>query len=300
MSAPASPRFGTLLVAVAAFFWASNASASKHLFTTGISPLDLVQVRLTLCALGMGGYIRLTDPEKFRIRKADLPLLLFIGILGMAGAQVFYLVAISRFQVAAAILLQYQAPALIAIWQIGFAGRRLSWRVFLAMAMAIFGCALVLDLFGMDLGGLDTLGVAAGLGSAVSFAIYSIAGEKAMGRYAPATVVFYAMLVAALLLQVLRPPMSGFLALRNPADWFWALYISLPGTTLPFFLYLIGVRHAGPTPACITGTLEPVFAAILCFVFLHEALNLVQITGMWLVIAAVILLQLPEPRRNRS
>ncbi|WP_179953328.1 EamA family transporter [Desulfobotulus mexicanus] len=291
---------GFTAVITAALLWAASGSFAKYLFNAGLSPFDLVQIRLTVAVFCIAVFLLFRSPEKMLIPIKKLPQYLFLGVFGMAAMQATYLLAISRIQVAAAILLQYLAPVLIVIWQVLFQQKHPSSRVIMALCAAVAGSALVLDLASMNFKAMSGIGILAGLGAALTFAIYSLAGEARMKEEGPETVVFYAMLIAAILWNILRPPFSGFTALGNDIPtWALALAIGCFGTALPFFLYLYGVRIIGASPASITGTLEPVFAGILCFFLLAEIFNTLQLSGAILVITAVILLQLPD-KRNLS
>lgn len=300
MRQQATNPIGFFSVICAAFLWASSGSFAKHLFQKGVSPFALVQIRLTVAAITIGLFLLLLAPRLLRIRKRDLPYFLGLGIFAMAGAQFTYLFAISRIQVAAAILLQYLAPVLIAAWEVLFCGRRLSARTGMALFSAMAGCAFVLNLMQMQLSAMDPLGILAGLGAAVTFATYSVAGASGVRTYGPATVVCYAMLFGAITWNLVLPPLSGFAALPDGISWTIALGIGVFGTALPFGLYLMGVQQVGAAPASITGTLEPVFAGILCYFLLGEILTPTQITGVFLVIFAVILLQIPETKTAKA
>lgn len=290
-----SPAPGFLAVILAALLWAASGSFAKYLFNAGLSPFDLVQIRLTLATGCIAALIALRSPQKLRISTQSLPHFFFLGICGMAAMQATYLLAISRIQVAAAILLQYMAPAMIALWQMGFQGRNLSARTLMALCAATTGCALVLDLPSLHFQSMDLTGILAGLAAALTFALYSLAGEARMREYAPETVVLYAMGIAAILWHILLPPFSGFMALGGKGEtWGIAIAIGSLGTALPFFLYLYGIERIGASPASITGTLEPVFAGILCFFLLSEKLSPMQMGGAVLVMGAIALLQLPQ------
>ncbi|MCW7754775.1 DMT family transporter [Desulfobotulus sp. H1] len=290
---------GFSAVILAALLWASSGSLAKYLFNGGLSPFDLVQVRLTVASVCIGLFLFFRAPEKLQIPLQRLPNYLFLGIFGMAAMQASYLLAISRIQVAAAILLQYLAPVLITIWQLVFQKKPLSLRILMALCTAVAGCSLVLNLPSMEFQSMNITGILAGLGAALTFAIYSLAGEARMKEKSPETVVFFAMTIAAVLWHILLPPFSGFRALGNdPTTWAIALTISTFGTALPFFLFLYGIALTGAAPASITGTLEPVFAGIISFFLLAELFNTLQLCGAALVIAAVILLQLPQTRKN--
>jgi drug/metabolite transporter (DMT)-like permease len=293
-------RLGYLYVVLAAVCWASGASASKFLFAGGIDPFQLVQLRITTaCAvlfLGMAW----RRPGLLRIDCRDLPYFLLLGTLGMAAINIAYLYAISRLNVAAALILEYLAPVLIAGYTVLVRGERLSVWTGLAVATALAGCYLVVGAYSLDLLQLNLPGILSGLGAAAAFAWWSVHGEYGMHRYDPWTVLFYALLVASVEWNVLHPPLESFLHPYPAATWGWILFVAVVGAILPFGLYYLGINRIRATRASITSTVEPIVAGILSFVFLGEAMAPLQIAGGALVIGSIILLQLERERDERT
>lgn len=301
------PLIGYSCVVGAAVLWASSGAAGKGLLAAGMGVLDLVQVRITLAAMLLGLALGVGARDLLRIRLKDLPYLFILG-LSMALNNATYFYAISKIQVAAAILLQYLAPGLVAMYAVLFWGERMSLLKSLALALAIGGCYLVVGGYSLRLLELNREGILGGLGAAFCFAAYTLLGERGMHRYSPWTVLFYAMAFAALIWHLLMEPFHYLRAGFGPYQWGWLLYIGLMGTVIPFGLYLLGVNHIRSTRAIITATLEPISAAGISFLFLGEALEVLQTLGGLLVIGAVVILQMereeellaPEAIRVRS
>ena len=134
-------------------------------------------------------------------------------------------------------------------------------------------------------------GIIGGLLAAVAFATYSLLSEYGMRKYNPWTVLFYAMLFAALIWNILHFPMEAFFHSHSLAGWWWILFIGVLGTILPFGFYFEGINLIRSTHASITATLEPITAGVLSFLFLKETMGPWQILGGVLVIASIILLQ---------
>jgi drug/metabolite transporter (DMT)-like permease len=294
------PRWGYVYIVLAAVLWGVSGSAAKFLFHSGIGPFELTQLRLTLAAVLLFGWLSLRNPSRLRIARRDIGYFALFGALGIAGCQSTYLLAISRIQVAAAILLQYLAPIFIALHAVVFARDRLSPVTLAAMIGALAGCYLVVGAYTIELLQLNRVGIAAGVLSAVTFAWYSIQGEYGMRRYDPWTVLFYALFFAMLTLNIVHPPLRAFLHDYTALQWGWILYIGIAGTLAPFGLYLYGVNFIRSTRASITATLEPIVAAVVSYAFLNEVLTPLQIFGGALVIGAVILLQLKQERDEKA
>ena len=119
---------GYLCVAAAAVMWASSGTAGKALFTGGVTPFELVQIRVTVSAVLLSIVFGIWFRPLFRIRPRDLWYFFLLGGVVMALVQVTYFYAISKIQVAAAIFIQYLAPVMVAFFSICFWQERLTPR----------------------------------------------------------------------------------------------------------------------------------------------------------------------------
>jgi drug/metabolite transporter (DMT)-like permease len=297
---PKSPRWGFLYVILAAILWAVSGSSAKFLFHQGISPFQLVQMRITLAATALFFWLLLKNRNLLRISKSDIFYFMVLGTCGMAAVQFTYLFAISKIQVAAAILLQYLAPIFIALFSVIFIRETLSKITMAAIVFATAGCYLVVGAYNLDLFSMNILGIVSGIGSAISFAWYSVHGEYGMRRYDPWTVLFFAILFAAVIWNIAHPPLEAFRHAYSPVEWFWIFYIAICGTVLPFGLYLEGVNLIRSAKASVTGTLEPISAGVISYIFLNEIMEPLQLAGGVLVIAAVVLLQIKQEHDDKA
>lgn len=297
---PSSPAWGYVFVISAALLWGVSGSAAKYLFNRGVTPFELVQFRLTITIVALFLFLLIHNPRLLKIDRKDIVYFAIFGMVGMGGCQFTYLFAISRINVAAAILLQYLAPVFIALHTVVVAKEKLSRPTCMALAGAVLGCYLVVGAYNLDLLTMNWLGILSGLGSGVTFAWYSIHGEYGMRRYSPWTVLFYAMAFAALLWNVIQPPLGAFMHGYEWVEWGWILYIGLLGTCLPFGLYLQGINLIRSTRASITATLEPITAGIVAYLFLNEVMEPLQVAGACLVIASIIYLQLNQEQDDKT
>jgi drug/metabolite transporter (DMT)-like permease len=293
-------RLGYLFVVLAATCWASGASASKFLFISGITPFQLVQLRITTAGVFLFLWLLWGHRALLRVDRRDVVYFLLLGTFGMAAINVTYLYAISKLNVAAALILEYLAPVIIAVYTAVFQRERLSALTTVAIIAAVSGCYLVVGAYNLDLLQLNIAGILSGLGAACAFAWWSVHGEYGMHRYNPWTVLFYALLVAAVEWNLLHPPLEAFLHPYSPATWGWIVFVAVVGAILPFGLYYEGINRIRATRASITSTIEPIVAGILSFIFLGEALAPLQIAGGMLVIAAIILLQLKQEHDEKA
>jgi len=279
---------------MAAVFWASGGSASKFLFHSGITPFQLVQLRITVSAVLLFVWLLWRRPVLLKIDPKDVPYFLILGTLGMAAINVAYLYAISKLNVAAAILLEYLAPVFIAMHSLFFLREKISRTTLIAIVGAVSGCYLVVGAYNLSILSMNLSGILSGVGAALAFAWWSVHGEYGMRRYDPWTVLFFALLVATVIWNILHPPLQALLRPHSPSTWFWIVFVALVGTILPFGLYYEGINWIRSTRASITATLEPITAAGISYIFLNEVMEPLQMAGGALVITSVILLQVKQ------
>lgn len=293
-------RWGYLYVVLAALMWGLSGSSAKFLFNSGISPFQLVQMRLTISAVLLFIVLLIRFSSLLKISRKDILYFALFGTVGMAGVQFTYLFTISKIQVAAAILLQYLAPSFIALHSVVFMREKLNRTTVIALVGATLGCYLVVGAYNLKILSMNIVGIISGLLSAVTFAWYAIHGEYGMRRYNPWTVLFYALLFGAVVWNILHPPLEAFMHAYSPIQWVWILYIGVLGTLVPFGLYLEGINLIRSTRASITATLEPITAGIISYIFLNETMQIPQIVGGLMVIASIILLQLKQEQDDKA
>ncbi|PLX45458.1 MAG: hypothetical protein C0609_03100 [Deltaproteobacteria bacterium] len=282
---------GTLFVLLAALLWATSGVGGKYLFASGVTPLALVQARAIISTLLMGVFLLARAPSLVTVRKNDVPLTALLGVV-LGLTQWSYFMAISRIQVAAAILIQYLAPAIVAVVGLIWLSDKLTLRKTSAIVLALAGCWFVVGGGGLTLSGIDSLGVSAGLLSAFCFAGYSLVSERMMAKYTPWTTSFYAFFGSAVFLNLARFDGALTPGVYNAEQWMLFIYIGIMGTAVPFTLFIAGINNIRASRASIIGTTEPLFAGVFAWLLLGENMSPAQLLGGAITIAAIVILQL--------
>lgn len=297
------PALGYAMVLTAASLWAVNGVISKVIIESGGVPAQrLTEVRTTGAFVLLAATLALIRPETLRVRRTELPILLIFGVLGLALVQWLYFEAISRLDIGVALLIQYIAPVLVALWARFAYHEPVRRRIWAALALSILGIALLVELWhGLT---LDGLGVAAALGSATTFAVYVLSAERAVTARDPVSLVCYGFLLASVFWAVIQP-WSSFPAelvddsvsllgrldhLSLPA-WLLMTWMVVLGTIVPFALLAASLQHIPASRAAITAMFEPVAATVFAYAWLGEALTEFQAIGAVVVLAAILLAQ---------
>jgi drug/metabolite transporter (DMT)-like permease len=296
------PVLGYTMVWTAALLFAVNGTVSKVILESGVSSLRLAELRSIGAALGLAVLVALFSPAELRVSRAELPHLVLLGVAGLAFVQWFYFLAIHRLPIGIALLIQYLAPLLVALYVRFVVGERVRRRIWLALALALTGLALVVRLW--DGLALDGLGVAASFGAAVSYAVYVLLAEREVGRRHVLSVAFYGFVFASLFWIAVQPlwtfpadelvedvSLLGNLDSVALPAWLLAGWMVVLGTIAPFGLIVAALRHISATRVGIVAMLEPVAASIVAWLWLGESLESLQLVGGAIVLAAIVLAQ---------
>ena len=296
------PLLGYAMVLAATCMWGINGTVSKAILSSGLSSLRLTEVRSTGAAVALGTALLIARPRRLRIRRSELLFLAVFGILGLALVQWLYFFAIHRLQIGIALVIQYLAPVLIALWARFVAKEPVRRRIWVAIVLALGGLSLVVDLWhGFS---LDTLGTAAALGAAVAFALYILLAERAVARRDPVSLLCLGFAVAALFWAVIQPwwsfpaglfddrvRLDGVLLATTTPIWLLMLTMIVVGTILPFLLLVGALRHVSATRVGVTAMFEPVAGALVAYAWLGESLSAAQLIGGAVVLGGILLAQ---------
>jgi len=222
--------------------------------------------------------------------------LLPLAALGaVQGAHwLLFFLAVELGSVALAVITFYAAPVLIALAAPMALREPLSRVTLAALVPGAAGIALVAT--GGDAGGrVSAAALAAGLGSALAYAVLVLLSKRLLsGRVPPLTVAFWDCLVGA---GVVAPTL--LLADRVLPDggdeWAVVVLLGVVFTGASTLVYATLLRHVTAQAAGVLTFLEPVAAVLLAAALVDEELTLEVVGGGLLVVVAGIAVVLLEP-----
>jgi drug/metabolite transporter (DMT)-like permease len=306
----ARPARGYAYIACATFLWGVAATLGRAAFTgrllpsgeaLKIDPLILSQSRTSLSFLVL--FVVLLAQrgwQRLKLPAPDLVRLALLGVLGVSASNYFYYLAIQKTNVATAIILQYAAPVLVLLYSVARGLQRATLPKVAAVGLAVVGSGLAIGVGGGGGFRLNAAGVVAGFLAAVAFAFYNIAGHSLLAHYDRWIVLLYTTLAASLFWLFVNPPWKLVAAHYSPAAWGFLLVFAVVSVLAPFSCYFAGLQHLEPTRAIIGSCLEPVFSILIAAIVLGEAVWPVQTLGIIVVLAAIVLVQLPDRRGTGS
>lgn len=295
-------RLGYAMVATAATLFAVNGSVSKVVLGSGLSSLELTQIRNTSAAILFLAFLVVVAPARLRVGRRELAFLVAFGLVGIALVQWLYFVAIENLPVGIALLIEFTAPLFVALFARFVYREHVRRRIWVAVALCLTGLALVVELWsGVE---LSTVGITAAFGGALALTAYLLMAERERRHRDAASLSFYGFLFAALLWAVVQPlwdfpwgvlddrvSLQGNLSEHSAPVWLLVGFVVIVGTMITFSLLTGSLRHISATRASIVATLEPVVATVVAWAWLGETFGATQVVGGLVVIAGILVAQ---------
>jgi drug/metabolite transporter (DMT)-like permease len=275
--------------------WALNFTVTRYVVTHGFAPLAYSTVRYGAAAL-LFATVTYGREGSLRVRRRDVGLLLAAAAVGIWLNQLAYVYAIKFTTASTTALILGSTPIFAALFAFSVGLERLGGRFWLATLVSFAGVALVAA--GAGGGGLstDVKGDALAVGTAATWAAYSVALAPLMRRYSPFRISAFVLLAGWVPLAV-----TGARQLADQSFdltalvWICLGYAILGPLVVTNILWFSAVHRVGPSHATLFANVQPFIAAVFALLILDERLTWLQVLG-GAAIGAAILLSRPRER----
>ncbi len=259
------------LVIIAVISVQMGAAVAKQLFDAA-GPSGVVFLRTLL---GAAMFAALWRPRVFgHSRRAYLYMLVYGADIALMMLS-FY-AAIDRIPLGVAVAIAFVGPLGLAV---------LGSRRAIDIVWVVMAAAGVLLLSPFTAQSLDPVGVLLAAIDGVLWAGYIVISKRINRVLDSNTVLTLSMLIAALV--ALPVGIRGAAAvLADPALMIISLVVALLSSAIPFGLEFQALKRMPPRAFGLLLSLEPVAAALMGFILLHEALGLTEMLGIGLVTTA--------------
>lgn len=288
---PSTDRWhGVGWVVLSAAGFGAMAIFAKLAYHDGVSLSTMLFLRFTLAGVLLAAWGASHGMRWPRGR--DLAWVAAMGGIGYVGQAYCYFSALQYASAGLVALLLYLYPALVTVLSALIYRRRIGLGRVVAVAVALAGTALTV---GGDLHS-DAAGILLGIGAALIYSIYILAGEGVMprvGALPAATVVMF----SAAAVYAVAAIGSGLALPATVTGWAAVLAIAVLSTLLAILGFFKGLEKLGAADASTLSALEPFVTIGLAALVLGEEIAGLQLAGGALILGAVIYLaRLPATR----
>ena len=254
MQSRQQPRKGLIALFIGALCFSLNGIVSKLVLETGLSAWRLAEIRSSGAFVSFLIYLLLFKRQALKLSIKAIPEMLIYGIVGYAGVQAFYFVAIVKMPVSVGLIIEFTAPIWITIW-IKFVRKnpvpKIMW---LAVLLAFGGLILISQIWqGLK---FDTVGLIAAFLDAFALTAYFLLGEKWSSRASTETLMLYGFGISMLFWWVTFPlwsypidifnkqiDLKGEFAGTKASGWILILFVIVVGTLIPYTCNSVSYTH---------------------------------------------------------
>lgn len=274
---------------------------TKILLAEGMNPVDIGVWRFVIAVAVMWGLrFSIAARQKQPVRLPRLPVLpvVIMGVM-MAVAALCGFFGMERLPTATFIVLFYTYPMMIALIGAIF-GQRLPRAAWVALALTLLGIFLTAPDFSAGLQGDNLPGVLIAFANAFVIAIYFIFSGRTLKNERDVVGASALILTATLITMLIAGVLIGFSLPPTPRAWLFVIALALVGTVMPTFALNKGIPRLGAAKAGIVSSIEPLTSSILAMIFIGEIMTENQWLGGLVIVAGIIVLQVPAllARRN--
>ncbi|MBN1056816.1 EamA family transporter [Clostridium botulinum] len=296
------PRIkGITLVIIGSMLWGISGTVAQYLFQEKeFSPEWLVVIRLLVSGVILLLYVFMKGKRNiWEIWKSkhDGLNLIFFSILGMLGVQYTYFAAIKYGNAATATILQYSSPIIITCYLAIRTKKIPDLQEIIAIGLAMLGTFFIITKGNIHSMSISKLALFWGITSAFAAAFYTVQPRSLLIKWGSVLVVGWGMLIGGIAFSFIQQPwnctgkwsITSILAIT---------FVVLFGTLIAFTCFLESLKYIKPTESSVLSSAEPLSAALLSVLWLHEQLGIAQWIGTACIIITIIILSRVKNKKS--
>ena len=284
---------GAICVTITSVCYGLVPSFSFLAFDLGVDTATLLFDKFLYAAIIMWAFIFIRKINFRFSRKAALTMI--AACIGYVGMSTTLYISFDYISGSLATIVSFTFPAMIVAIEMITGMEPVRFAKILAVILSFAG--LVLIVWDPDMHA-NLIGILFAFIAAIGYVVYIFGlGSKSVKAESSFAVAGYVMLSAAFV-NFFRCLFSGKpLFATEPAQFGMMILLSVVCVFLAIVFYAIGVRLIGPGNAALVNTLEPVLACIFGHFIIGDVLTRIMLIGSALVVAAVLITNLPERRK---
>lgn len=282
-----STRTDLLLTALAPAIWGSTYIVTTQMLPAGY-PMTVAMLRALPAGLLLLLFVRQLPQGIWWLR------VFILGALNFSFFWAMLFVAAYRLPGGVAATVGAVQPLIVVFLARMVLGTRLR---IVAVAAALAGIVGVALLVLKPDSALDQTGIIAALAGAFSMAAGTVLSRYWQPPVSPLTFTAWQLTAGGLLLVPVAFSQEPALPVLTLINWLGLIYLGLIGGAVTYLLWFRGLARLESSVAASLGFLSPLTAVILGWGLLGQQLNLLQITGMAIVLFSVWLGQRVQARK---
>lgn len=283
---------GYFLAIISGSLYGSLGFFGTELLTDGKLAIETMLFwRFLSAALTLVPFLIAGEENRFLKKHASKYLkLVAIGGVYYTISAYYYFKAAETLGTGLAIVIFYVFPLfVVAIEWIAYK-KQPKMNTFFALIFVIGGCYLISANNASN--GYDYIGIGLAAFAALGYALYTVQSDKLIKHLPPKIITFLICIGSALCCLMISFVNNSFEVPQNLDTIEDIITIGLVCTSLPILFYTQAMKYISSTELSIISVFEPVVTVIVGVIFLHEIIDIYDIYGILLILAATIIIQI--------
>jgi Predicted permease, DMT superfamily len=275
--------------------WGTIGVSIRILSQFHFSSIQMVVARLVMADIFLGGFLLITDKNKFKVERKDVKWFLGIGILSMLFFNTCYCITVQLTSLSIAAVLLYTSPVFVMLLSIPVFKERITKYKLLAIFLSVTGCVLVCGIFSSNIAQTSKKGLLFGICAAIGYAFYSIFARILLKKYHSLTIIFYTFFIAGIGGAFIgNAPEIITICVKTPLAMGAVIGSALTCSVIPYILYTKALVHIEASRASVIACLEPVVATVIGILVFGEKITLSAVIGIICVLVAIGILNVKQ------
>jgi drug/metabolite transporter (DMT)-like permease len=292
---------GSLLVALGASSYGMLTTFVKMAYAEGFTSYEIIFSQMILGMIGLVIinllFVKGKRTSKFEPKSKSILKLMAAGTsLGLTST--FYYFAVEYIPVSIGIVLLMQSVWMGVFLEGIINKKKPSANKIIAVIAILAGTILATNILFSSIE-LDLRGIGWGILAAISYTVTIYTSNTVSLQLHSLRRSLWMLLGGALVVTIIATP---YLIEQFNLDIFkkWGLILALFGTVLPPILFTAGMPKINVGLGAIISSVELPVAVIMAYILLNEAVNPYQWLGIGIILASVVVMNLPRRKKNAS
>lgn len=279
------------MIVLSSILWGTALLYSQYVLDNGVSSKDIVSLKMVFGFITMLIYILFRDRSLLKLDKKGIYYCAAIGFFCHALYNLFMFSAMERTSIPTAVTLLYTSPIFVMIMSHILFKEEISLNKLFALILCIAGCFLTVTGGKLSSLELNVSGILYGLVSGICYGTMTILNKKIVDNYEQITVLTYTFGFGFLFSLIFSNPFSIFHIPFNPLVYLFVIMLGVFSTAISYLSYIKGLSYGVESSnAAIIATLEVPVSVIGSVLIFNQTLSFIEVIGIILVLASVILL----------
>ena len=284
---------GYIYALISVFTWGTVFVISRFVISRGIiEPFALAFWRFFWSSIFLLFFLKFDFKKLIKILKSDFMTFFFLSLTGIYLMSTFIFISLKNTPASISSILMNSNPIFVFLISLIFLKEKFSTIKLIGIIAGFIGCSFVIkgDFYIFTLRNIS-LSTIYSIFSAISWAIYTILGEKPTKKYGAIETTFIASLIGSIFLFLTCLLLKLNIWGRNLTGFLSGIYLGIIPTGIGFTLWFKALNYIKPSSLAPFQYLTPLITLLLSTLLLKEKISFTSILGMFLIFISIFLTQ---------